>query len=140
MELDKFLPKLIIIGLFVFAIISFGVGFGTDNHANTTLLSDQRINDSYRDINSTLTQSQSSINESLAAFEADNPLEGAASLLFKSVPSGLKTIASAVKLVYNISFGLVFDLLGIPAIVGVSLSIILLVSILLLSWRVIVRG
>ena len=125
-----------LIGIFVFASISFIVTTQTDNEVENTILENEDINRTYVDLESNLNSTRSQVQTQKDSFESENPERGFGSLIIFSIVGVGKTFAGITLGVYNIFIVLPSAVLGIPRIVVGILTAILVVSLILLIWRV----
>ncbi len=125
-----------LIGVFVFASISFIVKTQTDNSVTRTILEDGIINRTYVDLESNLNSTREQVQTQKDSFESENPERGFGSLIIFSIVGVGKTFAGMTLGVYNIFIVLPSEVLGIPRIVVGVFTAILVVSLILLVWRV----
>lgn len=136
-EFKTIFVSLILAGLFLFCMISFGVMTGQNNLPNQSIINDPRINDTYSKLYSNLTQLQTTAQDQRSNFEKENPTDSFGSLLFFSIVSFGRVIGSQMLSMWNVTFGFVFDvLLGITFLpVLTAVGGILLVVLVLYLWR-----
>lgn len=125
-----------LIGVFVFSIMSFGIVLQQDNNVNITILEDERINNTFIRLGGNLTSSRDVTQEQKEGFESDIPERGFGSLIIFSILSVGQTFTAIIVSVFNILIFLPASILGISSVVIGVFESILLVSLVLLVWRV----
>jgi len=127
-------------GLFIFALVNISISLTNENNVNNTLLENEAINKSFGYLQSNLSDSQSKSETSKTGFEVENPTVGTDSFLFSSIISAGKVFTGMWRGVYDITFSLFTETLGInPVVMGVITSI-LLITIILLAWSLYKSG
>jgi len=141
MNMRSLIISALLIGLFMYAMISFGAQLAIDNEANQSILDHDSINDSFRGLDTQLGNAQDQAQSQRVGFEGENiEDERSDSLLFLSIVSAARVFTSMLINIYNLTFGLASETLGInPVIIGVF-SAILLIVLLLMAWRLIKTG
>lgn len=136
--LKSMIITFLIIGLFSFALISFGVNFPDNNLANQSLLDDQRINTSYSQLSTELQDTKTTSEAQLDVLEETEAETGSENVVFRSVASVWKAFKSMSIGLFNIVFGLIFDVLlgqAFVAVVGVIGAIVtLLIAFYVWKW------
>ncbi len=132
-----------LIGLFVFAMISFGIGIATLNDG-TLITEDPRINASYGDIQVELEGVQSTAENQRDKFDTESPTLSFGEILFESIVGVGRTFTSSIVGFMDITFGLVFQTIfggdsAFAVVIGTIVGIVLL-SIVFLLWRVYKAG
>lgn len=125
-----------LIGLFVFAGISFIVTTQQDNDVENTILDDEIINRTYIKLETNLSDFESTTQTQKESFEEEIPERGFGSLIIFSIISVGQKFTGLIAIVYNVLIILPASILGIPKVVISILSSILIVSLVLLIWRV----
>ena len=125
--IGSLLVALVTLGLFYWAF-----GLAQDNGANPAVFNSDKIN---------LTGLASSINESRQnaeaqreAFTSENPLVAFGSIVFSTITGVGKVFMNTVITFYNLVFGGVSNVLGIPPEVTGVLSAILVIVLVLAAW------
>ena len=128
----------ILIGLFVFAIISFGLTLQLQNgiDENETLLSNDVINRTYARLGENLSEIGTEAQTQKDSFESEVPERGFGSLIIFAIVGVAQSFGNGIIAVYNIIIVLPASVLGVPSQVISALTSILLVSLTLLAWRV----
>lgn len=146
---EKFMSLIIgflLLGLFVFSLIEFGYGTARDNGGNQTLLNDQRINKSFPQLQQELSNTKTISENQKTALENDKAVIGGNSLLLFAISTVWKSFSSMIIGIYNITFGLVFDVIfgsstSSPFVIVFGIfSSILIITISFLAWRLIRTG
>lgn len=131
---------MLLLGLFIFAIMSASIGLTSENNVNNTLMESESINSTFGNLQTQLETTQSTTNGTKSAFEQETPTLGTDSFLFSSIINAGKVFTTLISSIFNLTFGLISEVLGIsPIILGV-LSAILLLSIILLAWKLYKTG
>jgi hypothetical protein len=134
--LKQMLITSLLIGLFIFAMVSFAVEFGTQNDANQTILDNEAINSTYVDLESDLNTAINTTESQRGGFFKDIPVIGEISVILNSIVGTVRVFIELMKGFYDLTLGLIAKTLGInPIIMGVITAIILMTTILL-AWRV----
>lgn len=131
--------SLVLIGLFAFALLSFGIGLAADNNANQSISDDPRINTFQENVSNQLGSYNTQVQGSSEVFSEDTPTVGGESLQLTSVSKIWSSIVSIPKAVYSLTIGLILDKIfggtgSSFAIVFTVISSILVVLIILFSW------
>ena len=143
MSARNMIISFMIIGLFVFAMISFGIGIATLNDG-TSITEDKRINKSYGQYETQLKQVQSEAEEQRNKFDSESPTTSFGEILFSSIVGVGRTFTSSLVNFMDITFSLVFTTVfgrdpAFAVVTGTIIEIILL-SIVFLLWRVYKAG
>ncbi len=125
-----------LIGVFVFAGISFIVVTQRDNGVENTILENDVINRTYSNLETDLSGFSSNASAQKGKFEEENPERGFGSLIIFAIVGIGRKFTGMIIGIYNIIIVLPASLLGIPSIVISVMTAILLVSLVLLAWRV----
>lgn len=129
----------VLLGLVVFSLMAFVVQFQTDN-GQDTILENEIFNRSYQGLQSNLTSFRDTSQSQKENFEADPPTVSFGALVVFAIVSAGQIFASMILSVYNVFIILPASFLGIPEVViGVFTSIIIL-SIILLLWKLFKTG
>ncbi len=127
-------------GIYIFAMMSFAVNLTNDNNVNNTLMESQAVNSTFGNLEAQLQAVPDNANGSKSAFEQETPTLGTDSFLFGSIISAGKTFTTMITGVFNLMFGLISETLGVsPIILGVF-SGLLLITIILLGWKLYKTG
>ncbi len=125
-----------LIGIFVFAGISFIVTTQRDNNVDETILENQVINRTYTKLETNLSNFRSQSQTQKESFESEIPERGFGSLIIFSIIGVGQRFTGMIVGVYNIFIVLPASILGIsPIVIGVFTTM-LIVSLILLIWRV----
>lgn len=123
-----------LVGLFVFAMLSFVYITQQDNNVDTILENDL-MNRTYQGLNTNLSAFRSDSQTQRENFESDVPTAGFGSLLIFSIVSAGKVFTGMIVAVFNLIVVLPATFLGISPIVMSVLSSILITLIVLGLWR-----
>ncbi len=125
-----------LIGIFVFAGISFIVQTQLDNDVENTILENEVINKTFTNFETDLSDFSSKTQTQKESFESEIPERGFGSLIIFAIIGVGQRFTGMITGVYNIFIVLPASILGIsPIVIGVLTSI-LIVSLVLLIWRV----
>lgn len=125
-----------LIGLFVYAAISFIVVTQRENNVDLTILDNEIINRTYRNLEIDLSEVGTEVQGQRETFESEIPERGFGSLIIFGIVSVAQKFMGMIISIYNIFIVLPSAILGIPKIVTSVLSAILLVTLILLAWKV----
>jgi len=125
-----------LIGLFVYAGISFIVTTQRENNVDLTILDNEIINRTYRNLEIDLSEAGTEVQGQRETFESEIPERGFGSLIIFGIVSVAQKFMGMIISIYNIFIVLPSAILGIPKIVTSVLSAILLVTLILLAWKV----
>ncbi len=126
----------VLIGVFVFAGISFIVTTQRDNGVTNTILDNDVINRTYSNLETDLGGLSSNASTQKESFESEIPERGFGSLIIFAIVGVGNKFTGMIVGIYNILIVLPASLLGISPIVIGALTAILLLSLILLVWRV----
>ena len=136
--------SILLVGLFMYALIAFGVQFQTDMDANETILDteDSNLNDTYEALKTNLTGAEDTANATRTSFESEEAKSEFGSLTFKSIVGVGKSFTGTMANFFNIIFDLLKVVLGLDdedsaaftVVIG-TLGAIFLVTVIFLAWR-----
>ena len=142
--LKTLIISVLLIGLFMYALIAFGVQFQTDMNANQTILneSDSNLNDTYGSLKTNLTGAKDTANATRTSFESEEAKSEFGSLTFKSIVGVGKSFTGTMANFFNIIFNLFKVVLGLDdddnaaftVVIG-TLGAIFLVTVIFFAWR-----
>ena len=140
MAFRNILISLILVGLFLTAMVNFGVGIvGLNEGNNQSIGDDPRISKLITNLSTAQSGLDESTNAQLGNFEQENPVDSFGELIFFTITKAGTTFTGVIKTFWAISGGLIFDVIfgGSPAfaVVFSMLGTILLVTIIFLLWR-----
>ena len=125
-----------LIGLLVFATISFIATSQSENQVEDTILENQVINNTFNRLGTNLSAFGSGTQTQRATFESEIPERGFGSLIIFSIVSFAQKSTGLVVAIYNVMIILPASVLGISPIVFSVLNSIFLLALILLAWRV----
>jgi len=117
MAIKKLFISFAMVGLFVFAMMSFIVTTQQNNEMDETILSNPTLNKSYFNIEGNISNYKDDGQEQSLLQDEDDPLTEGGNLLFTSITGSGRVIKGMVSGVYNALIGIPSKLLGLPAIV-----------------------
>lgn len=129
-----------LIGIFVFSMLSFGITLQLDNGVTDPITNNPVINSTFNRLESNLSSYGSQTQAQRASFESEIPERGFGTLIIFSIVSVGQKFTAIIITTYNILIVLPASILGISPVVISVLGSILIVTLLLLVWRVIRAG
>lgn len=140
------LISLILAGVVIFAIFSFGIQTGISNNAEINLLNNSKVSSSYSNLSSNLGDVQGSYQNQSANFAGTQPESNGDSILIVSIAGIWSVLQGIPILIYQSTVGLVFTVLfggdsssGFAIVIG-SVGAILILIITLYAWKLIRTG
>lgn len=142
--LKTLIVSVLLVGLFMYALIAFGVQFQTDMDANQTILNttDSNLNKTYGNLRTNLTGAEDTANATRTSFESEEAKSEFGSLTFKSIVGVGKSFTGTMANFFNIIFDLFKVVLGLDeddtsafTIVIGTLGAIFLVTVIFFGWR-----
>lgn len=139
LNLKGLLVGALLVGLFLYAMISFGYNLGVDNNANKTILDDPIMSDSFSELEDQLQSTQGVVEGQDTGFANDIPTIGSDSFLFSSIISVARALKGTAVGIYNLTFGLIARRLGLGqgaglVVLGTMVSIVT-ITFIFLMWR-----
>lgn len=120
----------LIIGLFMFSLLSLGMQFAADNNAAVSITDNKIINQSFRGIEAELNTSQGRYSSELDKSENQSLKEGSDNLLITSISQTRVVARSTIVLVFNVLATMFKTILDInPIVTGTFFSILLIIII-----------
>lgn len=140
--LKTLIISFLLVGLLLYALISFGVQFQTDMEANETILNEKILNNTYGGLRVNLTSGEDTANASRTNFEREEAKAEFGSLTLSSVVGVAKSFTGTMTSFFNVFFGLLVVVLLSKEflIVTGTLAAILLITVIFLGWRWIRTG
>lgn len=143
MSARNMIISFMVVGLFVFSMITFGIGIATLNNGQS-IASDQRINSTYGSYVTQLANVQSTAEQQRDKFDSESPTLSFGEILFESIVGVGRTFTSSMVGFMDTTFNLIFVTIfgGDPTfavVIGTIIGIVLL-SIVFLLWRVYKAG
>ncbi len=132
--------SIVLVGLFIFAFISFGGQIALDNGANNTILTNPAVNKSFIDIQSQLEEVQIDTENQKQAWFEDVPIVGDINLIWKSLTGIIRVFFDVIVNMYNLIISLISETIGISPVVLNTIAALLSISMLLLLWRLVRSG
>ncbi len=141
MGLKELFVTFALIGIFILCMVNFGVQIARDNEATNSILDNEQINASFKSgLESDLSSFRDQSEAERDVFEEDNPKVGAGFFMLDAVMGAGKIFTGMIVGVFNLIILPLESIIGIPsAVIGVIISI-LIVSLVLLAWRVYKSG
>ena len=140
MEFKSLLVSTLLIGLFIVALLSFGINLANNNDADNILLDDPALNATFSEMEDELKAAETSSDSQKDSFFIDVPIIGEASVIFTSITGFVRVFFNMGIGIIKAVFLLIQTTLRIPPIVtGVFTSIFIIVTLFLI-WKVIRVG
>jgi len=140
MEFRKVWISFVLIGLFVFALLSFIVQFQSDNEQEENILGNSIINETFKNLETNLSNFSSTSQSQKDNFESEVPSTSFGSLIIFSIVSSGKIFSGLLIGIYNILIILPASIFGVSQVVIGVASSVLVFSIILLLWRLYKTG
>ena len=126
----------ILIGVLVFSLISFIVTFQSQNNVENGILENELINSTFDRLGDQLNSSGGDTQTQRESFEAEIPERGFGSLIIFTIVGVTQNFMSVIITIFNILIVLPAQIIGVSPIVISAIGSILIVSLILLAWRV----
>lgn len=123
-----------LLGLFVFAMISFVVNIQQNNDVTDTLLTDSTFNKTYVNLQEDLDFQDAANNQSNNQ-DSDKKTADDGSLIFESIMETGRVTKGVVQGVYSTIIVIPSTILGVPEIAVIVLSGIISMILVLFAWR-----
>ena len=130
----------LLIGLFIIALGSFSVYLTSENNVNNTLMENQAFNSTFGKLQTELDSAQETFEAQRNVTEQTIPTESSDSLPISTIPSTASIITTTFRNIYNLTFGLISSVLGISPIVTLTVTAILVLTVILMIWRLVKTG
>lgn len=149
MDLKDIMVGFLVFGIFIIALISFGVNFANENDAETLVTDNNSpIQTIYSGVNSTIynydgNNIQEKANDSFGGFHDEGDTTGILGTITDFFISSLlavgKTITGISNAIFNVTLAPLLKALGIQPgiarIIGIVVSTIMLFTLILLAWK-----
>jgi hypothetical protein len=139
MDFSKILINSVLIALFFVAFSAFVIQSAIDNGASETLKNDSKFNTTFTAMEDLLEGSQRTTQNQSVNQDESNPV-AVFDFLAKSIVGSVKVFKSLIRDVYNLTFILSEDILGVDPIVPIVFTVIILIIMIFLGWRAWKRG
>ncbi len=144
MSARNIIISFMLVGLFVFAMINFGIGVVVLNDGANSITDDARINSTFGQLESELENVQATAEDQRDKFDSESPTLSFGEILFESIVGVGRTFTSTTVGFMDVTFTLIFDSVfgGDPAFAVVMGTVVgvMLLSIVFLLWRVYKAG
>jgi len=128
MELNDYVTKALLIGVFIICLISFAVGLGANYSKTSTDMVGTTIN--LNPIETSINQTNTMATSWKAAFESDSPLISLGILAIRSFVNTGKAMINVVLTLINLYLFTISNILGIPAIVTGTITTIFIMGLI----------
>ena len=140
MEFKGLIITTLLVGLFIVAMINGSILLSHANNQNSSLMENEAINSTFGDMQTELDDVQRVSDSTKDSFEKEKVTITGGFLLLSSIINAGKVFTSVITNVYILTFGLVADVLGINDIILGVLTGIIVISGILLTWRLYKAG
>ena len=140
MEFKGLIITTLLVGLFIVAMINGSILLSHANNQNSSLMENEAINSTFGDMQSELDDVQRVSDSTKDSFEKEKVTITGGFLLLSSIINAGKVFTSVITNIYSLTFGLVADVLGINDIILGVLTGIIVISGILLTWRLYKAG
>lgn len=123
-----------LVGLFIIAIISFGIGLANENNSSVSIADDSMINSTFNKLQSNITLFESQSQTQRDNFEKSLPEKGFGTLILLTIFSAGKQFTSMIFSVSNIIFSSAGDKIGVDSLVLGVFASILIISLIIAVW------
>lgn len=138
--------SLMLVGIFAFALLNFGLQLAADNNANQSIGDHDRLGEFTQDINQSMRASRSNINSSEQTFQAGSKeqIVGTESIQIPAITTIRTSIISTPYTMYKLTVGFIFDEIfggsaGFAVVVGMVVAMVLAL-IVFYGWKWIRTG
>jgi len=135
---SKYAINFILIGLFTVALFSWAFNVANDYDMDESIMKSDKF-----DYDSVEEQIEGTSEDAQAwsdKFTSDNPLLSSGSLVLFAIWGVTKLVWTSVTSIFNLLFGGISNVLGIPVVVTGVLSSILIILLIFSAWRLIKAG
>ncbi len=99
--------SLLMVGVFVFAMLNFGVNLATDNNANQSISDNPSVGNFIGNLSTNLDSYDEQVNASQESFSRSKPTVGGESLQIESVASIWSTLLTIPFTLFNLTLGFI---------------------------------
>jgi len=135
-EFKDYLINGLIVTLFMICLFTFAINFTNVNKPIDMDTEDINLAGLEEAVESTREASKSG----LQSIAEDNPIISAGELIFSSIFGVGKIMANSLTVFYNLTFGTISNVLGIPPLVTGTVGAILLISLIFGIWKLVKVG
>ena len=146
MKAVNLITGIMIVGLFIVAMISFGINFQSENNANVNINQDSRVGKLYSNINKTFNDISEQAGSSQQALnQEDKSITGYISdIAFSSIRAVGSTIMSGSQKMFGFILYPILSMLGLQneiiAVISTVLTAIFIIIVSLLIWKLFKQG
>ncbi len=140
MKFMNFFISFCLIGIFILCMVNFNTQISSDNNSTNTVLQNPAMAEAFSGLESNLSEFQKQAEDEKGIFEENKPMVGIGFFMLEGIMGAGKIFTGMIISVFN------FFLLPLGTILGIDTGIIsifisiLIVSILLLLWRLYKAG
>lgn len=133
-----YIIKLLLAGLFITSLVTFGVSFTMDQGKSADVIDDGHL--SLDELEQEINDTSDDAEAWAEAFRSDSVFVQLGAVIMFSIWGVMKLIWTSVVSLFTLILDSASTVLGVPPIVLGVLTAILLVSLIFAGWRVIKRG
>ncbi len=134
MKFEEFPKNFLLVGLFMFALLSGAIILASNYGEDASFMLDSRM--PFLEIEQQINQSSKDSNTWKDSFSGENPKQESGLLVFRSIWGVMKTIWTSFMLIPNTLFSAAQYYLGIPPVVTGVLSALIIISVIFAMWRI----
>lgn len=130
----------VLVALFAFALIGFGVQLAEQNDTNLSISDDEIINRTYSDLEDEINDISTNSNTQKDSWYSDIPVLGDATVIFQSITGITRTFFSGTVGIYNLIITLISETIGIPTVILNGVVAIIIIASLIMLWSLFKAG
>lgn len=130
----------VLVAVITLSLITFSVNVATNNDADATILENQQINSTFSGLEEDLRDLETTSQDQRENFEDDSITSGLGFLVFQTIISGGRVFTGIIIGFFNILGTPLASIIGVPTAILGAFTSILVVSLILLAWRLYKRG
>lgn len=138
MNFEDFPKNMLLLGLFMISIITFGTSMAVNYHKDPSIITGGYIDTSR--IEQQLNKTNADAEKWAEAFKSDNLFVSAGAIVLYSIWGIAKTIWTAVTTFLTLYLDLAQAVLGFPPIVTSTITALVLISLIFAGWKLVKSG
>lgn len=140
MNFKDYIIGVVLLGIFIFAMMSGNVLLSKQNNANNTLMENEAVNRTFGNLTTILGNISNESQTAKTKFEQEKSSIATGFFLLGTILSIGKTFITMMVSVYNLTFGLIASVLGVSKMVINVLAGIFIVIMVLSAWALYKTG
>ncbi len=129
----------VLVAVFIVAMVNFAVNIQTTNDANSSILDNPVLNNTFGGLQTDLTSAEATVNASKTSFEEEKTSIEFGELTFKSIVGSGKKFTGVLFGVVGLIFGLISLVFPLAVLIGAIFTLIT-ISVILFLWRLYKQG